>query len=212
MKLADRAMVFVDGNNWYHGLTDIGIKRPGQLNMKKVSEKLLGPREWVGTRYYVGQVSQEGNAALYAEQRRFLAGLKSTDGRISVHLGRLEKRSIENKSMDEVRRYLSSLPFRIERTVFRDLMNIAARNRKTAVWTEKAVDVMLAVDAVLMSERNEFDSAYLLTADGDFTPVADAVRSHGKKVYAASGSMGGRLAAAVDSFIRFERAWFRDCY
>ena len=71
---------------------------------------------------------------------------------------------------------------------------------------------MLAVDMVVLAERDEFDAAYLLSADGDFTPAAEAVRAHRKKVYAASPAPGAQLAAVVDSFIRLSLDWFDDCY
>lgn len=77
---------------------------------------------------------------------------------------------------------------------------------------EKAVDVMLAVDFVLMAQRNEYDAAYLLTADGDFTPAVDAAKELGKKIYAASPSHGAKLASHVDSFIKLDSLWFDDCF
>ncbi len=77
---------------------------------------------------------------------------------------------------------------------------------------EKAVDVMLAVDLVVMAERNEFDAAYLLSADGDFTPAVQAVRAHGENVYAVSALPGAQLASVVNSFIRLPTVWFNDCY
>ena len=86
------------------------------------------------------------------------------------------------------------------------------RHRKSTVRVEKAVDVMLAVDLVVWAERNCFDAAYLLSADGDFTPAVEHVRSLGKKVYAVSAATGAKLASAVDSFIRLPATWFDDCY
>lgn len=81
--MADSAIVFIDGNNWYHSLKDAGLEDLGRLDHAKVSRKLLGPRTWVATRYYVGQVRQQGNPRLYAAQRRFLAAMTATDARIS---------------------------------------------------------------------------------------------------------------------------------
>jgi uncharacterized LabA/DUF88 family protein len=80
------------------------------------------------------------------------------------------------------------------------------------VFVEKAVDVMLAVDMVVMAERNAFTTAYLLSADGDYTPAVSAVRRLGKTVFAASLLPGAQLAAKVNSFIRLKKDWFADCY
>ncbi len=56
------------------------------------------------------------------------------------------------------------------------------------------------------------DAAYILSADGDFTPAVQAVRAHGKKVYAVSTLPGAQLASVVNSFVRVPAVWFDDCY
>ena len=157
--MPDRAVLFVDGNNWYHSLVSLGLPDLIRLDYARISEKLTGPRTWIATRYYIGEVHQQGNSRLYAGQRRFLAHLTSTNPRISSHLGRLETRVVRNKAALELRRYLSGLTVRIEPGVYRDLMEMARRHTTSEVVVEKAVDVMLAVDMVTMGERNEFDAA-----------------------------------------------------
>jgi uncharacterized LabA/DUF88 family protein len=210
--MPNRAILFVDGNNWYHGLRDIGVTDLGRLNYATISNKLLGPREWIETRYYIGQVRQHGNIRLYSEQRRFLASLQATDRRITHHLGRLEPRSTRNEAADELLHYLHALTTRIDTRVFHDLVALANRHRNVTVFVEKAVDVMLAVDMVVMAERNAFNTAYLLSADGDYTHAVVAVRSLGKKVFAVSPLPGAQLAGVVNSFIRLTPDWFTDCY
>lgn len=211
--MTDRAILFIDGNNWYHGLRDhLGLRDLLQLDYSAISKKLLGPREWLGTRYYIGRVQQQGNIRLYADQRRFLARLTATDPRISYHLGRLEQRTVRNEAAAQLRQYLSNLKVRINPGVFHDLMILAQKHREASVLVEKAVDVHLAVDLVVMAERDEYDAAYILSADGDFTPALDAVRSLNKKVYAASPLHGAQVAAAVNAFIRLDAPWFNDCY
>ena len=212
LETPDRAIVFIDGNNWYHGLKTVGVGDLARLDYASISRKLAGPRLWIATRYYIGRVPQTGNVQLYAAQRHFLAQLVRTDARISVHLGRLEPRSAEDAVARELRAYLANLPQRIDPDVFRDLMRIARSQRPATVMVEKAVDVMLAVDLVVMAERDQFDAAYVLSADGDFTPAVDAARALGKRIYAASALPGAQLASAVNSFIRLKRDWFEDCY
>ena len=210
--MADRAVVFIDGNNWYHSLRSSGVAAPGQLDYARISRKLLGPRSWVGTRYYVGQVRQQGDLTLYANQRRFLAALTAADARITWHLGRLEHRHIPNPAAQELLAYLTSLPVRIDREVYGALRSIAVRHARPEIIIEKAVDVLLAVDLVVMAERDAYDTAYLLSADGDFTPAVMAVRSTGKRVHAVSLSGAAELARAANTFIRLRPDWFTDCY
>lgn len=210
--MADRAVVLVDGNNWFHAIRDIGVDDRGRLDYRAISQKLLGPRTWIGTRYYIGRVPQRRDVRLYAEQRRFLAALEATDPKISAHLGRLEPRTVDSPAARELQHYLANLSIRIDTRVYHDLLQIARDHRHAEVMVEKAVDVMLAVDMVVMAERDEFDAAYLLSADGDFTPAVSAVMSHGKRVYAVSPAYGAQLARVVTSFIRLKREWFHDCY
>jgi len=208
----DRAILFIDGNNWFHGLQHAGVTDRARLDYRKISEKLIGPRLWIGTRYYIGQVNQKFNAQLYAQQRSFLAALEATDPRISVHLGRIEPRTASNDAARELRHYLSQLSAPIAPQVFSDLTALADRHNDATVFVEKAVDVFLAVDLVTMALGDSYDAAYLLSADGDFTPAVQAVRDRGKKVYAASLLPGAQLGRVVNSFIRLTPSWFQECY
>jgi uncharacterized LabA/DUF88 family protein len=205
-------MVFVDGNNWYHGLKNAGFTGLGWLNYAKVSVKIVGARDWIGTRYYVGQVQQRGNSALYADQRRYMAWLAAREKRISIHYGRLEERPVVNEFAREIRRYLAGLTVRIDQGVYKHLIASAMRHEHSTVMVEKAVDVMLAVDMVRMADRNEYDVAYLLAADGDYTPAVEAAMSAGKNVFAAAIEPGAQLAKVVYKYLPLNRDWFADCF
>lgn len=204
----NRAAVFVDGNNWYHGCTSLGLIDLKRLSYPRICQKFIGPRQWVCMRYYIGCVPPTGNLTLARDQQRFLASLVAQDARISVHLGRLEPRLVINEAALEMRRYLGNLRVRIDREVHRDLLDLANSHAKTTVMVEKAVDVQIAIDMVVMAERDEFDTAYLLSADGDLTPAVEAVRAKRKKVFVVSPLSGARLASACDSYIRVGRSWF----
>lgn len=209
----DRAVLFIDGNNWYHGLKAAGIADPARLDYVKIASKLTGAaRSWVGSRYYIGRVPQAWSPQLAADQTRFLAAFTSADTRHSVYFGRLEQRQVRSEAAHELLAYLGALPTKIDPVVYRELTNLGARHRTSTTQVEKAVDVMLAVDLVIMAQRDEFDSAYILSADGDYTHAATFVRSLGKKVYAAAMTNGAQLAAAVNTFIRLRSDWFADCY
>jgi uncharacterized LabA/DUF88 family protein len=212
--MVDRAVLFIDGNNWYHHLTRSRISGLLRLDYAKISEKLVGPaRQWIGTRYYIGQVDQRQGAQVYADQRKFLDALKKTDSRISVHLGRIEPRETESEAATQLLRYMSALKTKIDPQIFRDLVDLGKRHEKPLVWVEKAVDVHLAVDLVVMAIGNEYDAAYILSADGDYTNAVDYVRKiRGKKVFAACPGYGAQIATVVNSFIHLKPDWFNDCY
>jgi uncharacterized protein (TIGR00288 family) len=188
------------------------LKRLGALDYRKLSLKLTKPRDWIETRYYVGRVLNSGNNLLYDEQRRFIERICRQDSKISTHFGRLEKRVSRNEAAEEILAYLGNLSVEIDKGVYQSLIEIAQRHRSAEVMVEKAVDVMIAVDLVSMAQNDEFDVAYLLSADGDFTPAVVLVQSLGKKVFGVSAQHGAQLAAQTDTFIRIRRDWFDDCF
>lgn len=210
--MPERAIFFVDGNNWYHHLRNAGFTNLGQLNYAKISEKLLMDREWVATRYYVGRVNQVEDPALYAAQRRAMNWLEAQGTKISVIYGRLESREVTNDAAIELKQYLADLDVRIDRGVYKYLVALANKYKKITVTVEKAVDVKIAVDMVKMAIDNEYDTAYLLSADGDFTPTVEVATNQGKKIFAVSIENGAKLASSVHKFIHLDKSWLNDCF
>ncbi len=209
-----RAVVFVDGNNWYHSLRDLGLTDLQRLKYPRVFDKLAGPaRTWLEARYYIPDVGPMGSARLVADQRDFLRQLREQDTRIQIiQTGRLEPRVTNNEAAKALLRYLADLKVRIDRQVYSDLVALAKTHEKARVFVEKAVDVQIAVEMVEMAIADRYDVAYLLSADGDYTPAVEAVRGHGKKVFSATPAHCAKLAAAVNTHIPLNAPWFDDCF
>ncbi|MDD9854920.1 MAG: NYN domain-containing protein, partial [Gammaproteobacteria bacterium] len=201
--------LFIDGNNWYHSLRAVGVDS-GRLNYRRVAEKLLlASRQLAGIRYYVGEIS--GDLARMRKQQKMFAGLRLQG--VHVSLGRIEKIEIppkRNPLVADLQRILSRSGARMPEDVRRELAHICRKRIPT--YTEKQVDVRIAVDLVSMAQRDEYDAAYLLSADGDFVPAVNEVKLLGKRIFAVSASPGQRLKDAADSFIRLDRDWFAGCY
>ena len=91
---------------------------------------------------------------------------------------------------------------------------IAKKHRNVTTLKEKAVDVMLAVDLYRLAADDAYDAAYLVSADGDFTPAVEMAKSLGKKVYAAApvGRYSTALAKAADAFITLPKDRFKGLY
>lgn len=208
----DRAILFVDGNNWYHGLRNAGVKDQMRLDWVRIARKLVGSRQWLGTRYYIGQVEQQGNATLYADQRRFHSQFLAAHANHTMHFGRLESRRAQSEAAKELLEYLGKLKVRIDANVYKDLVALGQRHRQTVVRVEKAVDVMLAVDMVTLASEKQYEVAYLLSADGDYTHAVEFVRKQGLTVFAVSASSGAQLARVSNSFIRVDATWFAGLY
>ncbi len=207
-----RAIVFIDGSNFYHGMRSINLNPNFDFDFEAFSRKLVGARTWVETRYYIGRVRQEGDLTHYQTQRKFLAHLGKFN-QITTFLGRLEHRPA--KGGKKLQRWLDALRHRedmdLPPNVIDELTRIA-QFENTPIWTEKAVDVMIATDMVSMAYEAQYDVAYLVSADGDFTPAVKKVRATGRQVFAASPLHGQKLADAVNTFIPMKREFFHGCW
>lgn len=208
----DRACLFIDGNNWYHSLKHANVVSPFILSYAKISQKLVGPRTWLATKYYIGALKQDWNARDYAEQRSFLSRIQKDDGRISVHLGRLERRTVVNPLRLPLLTYIEDPAKGLAQGVVADLRALINAYAQLETLKEKAVDIMIARDILEGAIDDEYDAAYLLSADGDFTPVIESARKRGKKVYVASPGHSYNLRQTANAFIKLDAAWFADCY
>lgn len=207
-----RAILYIDGNNWYHFCDEVGVRNPFDLSYSKISRKLILDREWVGTRYYIGALRQETGPERYAKQRAFLDRITNEDRRITRHLGRIELRPHPNLSTPKLLEYVNNPDTKMPeetRDFFRRLLDYY---KTINVEKEKAVDVMLARDMIVGAIKDEYDAAYLLSADGDFTPIVEAARELGKSVFCASPGYSSELAKAANLFIKLRKDWFDDCY
>lgn len=198
-----RAVLFIDGSNWYHSLKRIEVS--SKLDYRAVASKLIRNRELVDSRYYVGRVT--GDLRRMREQELYLGFLR--DQGVSVHLGIVRRNPMNRQFVRERRRlaerisgYAAAIPVEV-----REAIEILCRSDYPQ-FVEKQVDTRMSVDLVRMAYRDEYDAAFLLSADSDFIPAVEAVRELGKRVIAASPAKMFELACAVDTFVPLRREWF----
>ena len=94
--------------------------------------------------------------------------------------------------------------------IVKELRRVAGIDSVT--WVEKGVDVMISADMVSMAYEDKYDTAYLLSADGDFTHAIKKVRDIGKKVFVASSIPGNEISGAANSFIPMDKRFFDGCW
>ncbi len=193
----------------------LGLSANG-LNYSKFSQKHVKDREWIETRFYIGKLKQghdQETQKLYAGQRKFLLMLEKQK-KVKICLGRMEHHFAKNTA-NGLDSWLDNIPKFKEREAVpswakQKLRNIA--DKEISVWTEKAVDVNIAIDMVSMAHEDKYDVAYLLSADGDFTPAVQKARDIGKKVFVLSPAHGSELAQAANVFIPLQKENFHDCW
>ncbi|MFA6006482.1 MAG: NYN domain-containing protein [Candidatus Paceibacterota bacterium] len=160
--LKNRALIFIDGNNFYYKLKDITFGKIGLVSLldfeyQKFAEHLIKNQVLVDMRYYIGAVkrqngqNREKSEKLYASQQKLLAKLQQQN--IAVVLGNLIQHP--DKS-----------------------------------FHEKGVDVRVAVEMIRFAINDSYDVAYLLSSDTDLVPAVEEVRSLHKKVVYVGVSKG----------------------
>ena len=150
--MKNKAIVFIDGSNFYFKLKESAYKIGKKYSLLKFRfrdfcEWLIEEKELVDIRYYVGAVRRQNNneksETMYANQQKLIGKLQQQN--VSITLGELIQHP--DKS-----------------------------------YHEKGVDVRIAVEMIRFARENKYDVAYLLSSDTDLVPAVEEVRAFGKKV------------------------------
>lgn len=126
---------------------------PTQIDFQKFAQILCAGRQLVRVYYFNVALKEETDPEEYRRQRLFFDAL----GRLEYFdliLGRLEPR---------------------ERTC-------PQCHRTTPIFVEKGVDIEIATRMLRLAYNNVYDTAILVSGDGDFAPVVEAVKERGKHV------------------------------
>ena len=210
----EKAILFIDSANFDNFVRKKTGKPTRWLDYPEFSRRVVPEGEhWQETRYYAGQLKQEGNPDLYKNQRKFLASLKRTKD-VSYHLGRVVRRPVIAEA--------ESLCSRLDNLRRRGDVSLGAGAAEeldeiiatlgAVRYMEKEVDVLIAADMISMAHNGDYDVAYLLTADRDFAPAVRRVRETGKKVVVASPVYAGRLMQEANDFILLTEEYFEGCW
>jgi uncharacterized LabA/DUF88 family protein len=79
-----------------------------------------------------------------------------------------------------------------------------------SVFEEKGVDIDLAVDMLTGAFEDRYDTAILVSSDGDFKPVVQAVQRRGKRVeyvFFPNAQRSNALAGTCNVSRRCRRSW-----
>ncbi len=164
----NRVMVFIDGSNLYHVMTQNLTRH--DLRFGKFSEKLAGSRSLVRTYYY--NIRQNIRSE---EQERFLKSLYDTPY-MEVKLGIVKQRG--------------------------------------QAMVEKGVDVMIAIDLLKCAYEDLYDTAILVSGDGDFYPAVQAVKDLGQHVEIAGfdNNISPESSKISDLVIKFNKSYFNNLW
>ena len=149
----ERAMVFIDGSNLYHGLKKNGL--PTQLDMNLLGKMLAGEDyRLVRVYYFNAALPQQYDPQRYQAWQSFISKVRQSPY-VRVILGRLEPRG--------------------------------------NTYVEKGVDTQIVVQMLLHAVRDNYDTAILVSGDGDFACALEAIGELGKNVVNAYFGTGRSL-------------------
>jgi len=172
MESKEKVQIFIDGGNFHHlVLKKIKAKELG-FNFDDFVDFLINSRELTnkGKRYYVGSVREQANnpqsKKVMAKQTKFFAKLKSSNWEIKT----------------------SKLRFRLEKIIIdkrtknhKELLKKGVKEIEYQRWREKGIDVKLATDLIAGAVDNKYDTAIIVSSDGDLIPAIDWVRNRKNK-------------------------------
>ena len=189
----ERVAVFVDGSNLYHGLKNAFAR--ADIDFLKLAQALAGDRQLVRIYYYNVPRRQEDDPRSYEEQLRFFENLRRTEY-LTVNLGRLQKRHTKTTVKETCPKCGQPCEF----------------TENVPTYTEKGVDVKLAVDMIRLARNNVFDTAVIVTEDADFVPAVHEVQEYGKHVESAYTRRAYHLPTECDRFVLLDRSFMEECF
>ena len=85
---------------------------------------------------------------------------------------------------------------------------------KNNIPVEKGVDILIATDMLTGALRNCYDTAIIVSGDGDFAPVLEEIKRAGKQIENAtfSSCRSDALINASDLFIELTKTDFAGCF
>lgn len=194
------AIVFIDGNNFYHNINKMGIN-PSRINFYKLCLEVCDHfnSKFKKAIYYNSVPSIGDGKRLYANHMGFLNKVKSYPN-FEVVTRKLQKSSNKEK-INEKRLLLSKLKLCgncipiVEVNCIKCLGNVKKR--------EKGIDVNIAVDmldkGILKKESN---LCILISGDGDFIPAMDLLKKYNVDVVSAF------IPPGYSSKLRQSHGWF----
>lgn len=173
MVTEERVVVFIDGSNFYYALKrNLGTAK---IDFSRLSHHLCNNRRLIRTYYYNVPVDPKEDEERYKRQQKFFDGLRRIDY-LEIVLGRLEKRQVKIGYNELANLYNDQIA--------RDIIN--KQGEKVIPYNiEKGVDIAIAVDMLNFAYRNIYDTAILVSGDGDFARAVQAVKNEGKHVEVA---------------------------
>jgi len=180
----DRVMIFIDGSNLYYILKD-----------------------------FYGKKLASSDPSVNLNFKRFIEKIGKDRKLIRTYY----YNAILDRSFDK-ERYMKQQKFFENLRAIPDFEVIMCRMQKNIVngraeYSVKGDDIHIAVDMVRLAFTNAYDTAILISSDGDFVPAIKAVKEIGKRVenIGFPNKFSWHLRKTCDRFSQFGDEELLDC-
>ena len=172
-----RIFAYYDGSNFYHSCNNnYGISNVNFFDMTNHLLNLTN-EELIKIKYFNCPISQQEDPMKYKEQMRFFQKIRATP-LLELYLGNLVKRNLKkiNINCSKCRHQQAE---HLKCPICKKEINITNCYK----YTEKGVDVKLAVHLILDALDNKYDIALLFSNDADYCPaIKHIVAKTGKEI------------------------------
>lgn len=167
--------------------------------------------------------------AIFIDGANLLHGLSQDFGRIDVDFEHLVQKLLRNRSVTRIY-YYTALPDQtkdperytrqqkfvnaIKRKPYFSVVLGRLEPRPGGFYVEKGVDISLAIDLLDLAYHNTYDTAILITGDGDFSRAVEIVQRMGKHVENAStrSCLSTHLQSTCDITTLLDKTLLSDCW
>lgn len=162
---------------------------------------------------------------IFIDGSNFYYGLKNNRGDTSIDYYYFAQKLVGDRKY--IRTYYYNVPlnpkedpvkYSNQQKFFNKLRNtpyltlkLGRLEKRPSGYIEKGIDINIAVDMLKLAINNAYDTAILVSSDGDFAPVIEAVKEWGKHVENAYFKEGCsfHLKSACDKFIELNESFFK---
>ncbi len=206
----ENAVIFIDGNNFYHNLRQMKIKL-GNINFKKLVELICKHFNLMlkEVRYYNSMPTLRDGKGLYYSHLKFIDNLRNIN-KFTILTRKLQVHSTK-ELLREKQELIESMDLckNCKPIVEQNILDAIGNVKKK----EKGVDVMLAVDLVDYAIKNKADNLIVLSGDADFVPAMNLAKENNGKVLSASLAKGysRELREKFDFFVLSKNMIIENC-
>lgn len=205
----ERALVYIDGNNFFRSHRHLGIRR---IDLPALVARLVGKDRRLVRAYYYGAIPpRDQNPIAHDRQRKFFDYINFQE-RMEARVGdlKVERHRVPPELLAEISEALSGAEAAPEAA--RQLERVEGALRKYIIEElteihEKGVDIQIAVDMLDHAHRGLADVQVLLSGDADFLPVVRHLKDAGRVVEVAGvpGDTAASLREEADKFVGLDR-------